>query len=430
MPKKKFINGPAATYALLPQNGESSSPTLRWIRTDLNGGFEPFTNVQQVDELQPRGRDGVTISDESTAGGSSRQAGPVAESTRKLALAADYDYESHLRVIGSDPNAMYFQSTHTREDAAHWDCVRHGKERGVELMTDVKLDPELAEIEDNLTDVESNLSTDYDPHEYDDFFNSIIGSEATIRQSQECATGGKPRSLKGANSLNRTVGLDTISSDAFTNMMKVYEEATPDYSSHASVCRSGEILNALNNLRLSTEVRKSCVTEEDIGNKLVGTKVDGKRMNHHYTDPYKDACVNSYSKLDCESILSSYSTLDNHPKILGVTVSHSHGQRATATSVGPAHAINSNNTKFSNVVATPIDLDIQQQHLSWRENTIRKGETCEEKKIRKAAVKAGRKEARKQKKSLKRAFKKEQVSQNCILVSNSTPNNASISKLS
>jgi protein LTV1 len=61
---------------------------------------------------------------------------------------------------------------------------------------------------------------------------------------------------------------------------------------------------------------------------------------------------------------------------------------------------------------------------------VRKGETREEKKIRKAAVKVGRKEARRHKKSLKEAFKKEEVSQNCILVSNSTPINASISKLS
>ena len=43
----------------------------------------------------------------------------------------------------------------------------------------------------------------------------------------------------------------------------------------------------------------------------------------------------------------------------------------------------------------------------WRSNTRRKGETTEEKKARKAAVKAGRRDARAAKKGLKTTFKQE-----------------------
>jgi len=81
MPKKKFINGPAATYALLPQNGESSGHALRWIRTDLNGTFEPFANTERVNEFRPRACDGITIRDESTGVGNSRLVGPAGECT-------------------------------------------------------------------------------------------------------------------------------------------------------------------------------------------------------------------------------------------------------------------------------------------------------------------------------------------------------------
>ena len=44
----------------------------------------------------------------------------------------------------------------------------------------------------------------------------------------------------------------------------------------------------------------------------------------------------------------------------------------------------------------------------WRSNIRRKGETPEEKKLRKAAVKAGRRDARAAKKGLKTTFKQEE----------------------
>ena len=100
MPKKKFINGPAATYALLPQNGEGSGPALRWIRTDLNGAFEPFANTERVSELRSRACDGITIRDESTGADNSRLVGPAGECTEEPAPIVNYDYDRHLRVMG------------------------------------------------------------------------------------------------------------------------------------------------------------------------------------------------------------------------------------------------------------------------------------------------------------------------------------------
>ncbi len=433
MPKKKFINGPAATYALLPQNGEGSGPALRWIRTDLNGAFEPFANTERVSELRSRACDGITIRDESTGADNSRLVGPAGECTEEPAPIVNYDYDRHLRVMGSDPNAIYFQSTHARKVVAPSDCGIDKKEHGVEISTDVELDRELSEIEYNLTDITSNLASDCDLDEYDDFFNSIIGAEITIRQSCEGASRGEPRSLSGATCLNRNAATDAISSDAFVNVMRSYEDMMPDYSSYTSVGGSGEVLNALNELQIRTAVRTSCAAEKEVGeagNPSSSTRIDVKRINHRGINPYEDAGTNLHSKFDCESVLSSYSALDNHPKLLGATINQRHKQRAPATRLGPSSTIASHSTNFSDIVATPIDPSIQHQDSSWRENIMRKGETREEKKIRKAAVKLGRKEARKHKKSFKEAFKKEEVSQNCILVSNSTPINASISKLS
>ena len=430
MPKKKFINGPAATYALLPQNGESSGHALRWIRTDLNGTFEPFANTERVNEFRPRACDGITIRDESTGVGNSRLVGPAGECTEEPAPLVDYDYDRHLRVMGSDPNAIYFQSTHARKVVTSSDCGIDQKERGVETSTDAELDRELSEIEYKLTDIASNLASDCDPDEYDDFFNSIIGAEITIGQSCEGASRDKPRSLSGTTCLNRNTAADDVSSDAFVNMMKSYDDMMPDYSSYTSVGGSGEVLNALNELQLRTAGRTSCAAEKEVGNPSSSTRIDVKRIDHRGINPYEDAGINLHSKFDCESVLSSYSALDNHPKLLGTTINQRHEQRAPATRVGPAFTIASQSTNFSDIVATPIDPAIQHQDSSWRENIVRKGETREEKKIRKAAVKVGRKEARRHKKSLKEAFKKEEVSQNCILVSNSTPINASISKLS
>ena len=60
-----------------------------------------------------------------------------------------------------------------------------------------------------------------------------------------------PRSLSGATCLNRNAATDAISSDAFVNVMRSYEDMMPDYSSYTSVGGSGEVLNALNELQNS-----------------------------------------------------------------------------------------------------------------------------------------------------------------------------------
>ena len=98
---------------------------------------------------------------------------------------------------------------------------------------------------------------------------------------------------------------------------------------------------------------------------------------------------------DCESVLSAHSNVMHHPKLL-------HDKRE----------IQSKQVSDKCAPAKPnVEREINFPCLKepalgdWRSSTSRKGETIEEKKERKAAVRRGRKEARQQKKQLKDAFR-------------------------
>jgi len=157
---------------------------------------------------------------------------------------------------------------------------------------------------------------------------------------------------------------------------------------------------------------------------------------------------------DCETIVSTYSNLENHPSVIdephgGSGSGSGRGKRrggaaAAAAANGPGASL----IRLSQTNGLPVDYvrsrrgvgrggslltaanlaaigedgdgderfaddgsdeeEEDEEVEEWRSNIRRKGETPEEKKARKAAVKAGRRDARAAKKGLKTTFKQEE----------------------
>jgi protein LTV1 len=158
---------------------------------------------------------------------------------------------------------------------------------------------------------------------------------------------------------------------------------------------------------------------------------------------------------DCETIVSTYSNLENHPSVIDEPHGGSgsgRGKRRGATrrdgdGGGGANGPGASLIRLSQTNGLPVDYvqsrrgkgrggslltaanlaaigedgdgderfaddgsDEEEEDIGeeWRSNIRRKGETPEEKKARKAAVKAGRRDARAAKKGLKTTFKQEE----------------------
>ncbi len=142
-------------------------------------------------------------------------------------------------------------------------------------------------------------------------------------------------------------------------------------------------------------------------------------MNH------SDSCQ------DCETIVSTYSNLENRPSVIdaGAPRRQPRGGSRAASNISASPAI----IKLGKT-GLPVDYvphkrapqagaeagagddgergsgdddSGEEGAPDWRGNTRRKGETAEEKRARKAAVKEGRREARAAKKETKQLFKQE-----------------------
>lgn len=153
---------------------------------------------------------------------------------------------------------------------------------------------------------------------------------------------------------------------------------------------------------------------------------------------------------DCETIVSTYSNLENHPSLIdephGVGHGKRRGKRNGGSTTHEANGVGASLIRLSDSNGLPVDYvqskrgkarggsNLTAANLAaigevdgegeagyddefsedesiedeWRSNIRRKGETPEEKKLRKAAVKAGRRDARAAKKGLKTTFKQEE----------------------
>lgn len=122
------------------------------------------------------------------------------------------------------------------------------------------------------------------------------------------------------------------------------------------------------------------------------------------------APANNKDKWDVETILSTYSNMENHPKQIGVQ--HGKGKKPT---VKPAPPIDESSE-------TESDGDLTETEETARKTIARaKGESKDDKKARKAAVKADRANRRAEKKDRQELFngeRRKQIMQHSRLVGN------------
>nr|CAB3263568.1 protein LTV1 homolog [Phallusia mammillata] len=111
-------------------------------------------------------------------------------------------------------------------------------------------------------------------------------------------------------------------------------------------------------------------------------------------------------KWDCESILSTYSTLYNHPRLITEPTKKIKISDKTGMPVVPKQRLNRKQLKALDIAFEEAPSPI------ITNNTRKKDETKEEKSARKRAVKEARKERRQEKKATKKAFQAEKTRQN------------------
>ena len=153
---------------------------------------------------------------------------------------------------------------------------------------------------------------------------------------------------------------------------------------------------------------------------------------------------------DCETIVSTYSNLENRPAVLdGGAPRRQRGGAALSAAGGAAlpAQIRLGKTGLpvefvptrAKAAAAEERSDSEDDDsdggadvgpgAAWRADTRRKGETAEEKRARKAAVKEGRREARAQKKETKGLFKAAQQASRSVPVNGAVRPGASVTPL-
>jgi len=148
---------------------------------------------------------------------------------------------------------------------------------------------------------------------------------------------------------------------------------------------------------------------------------------------------------DCETVVSTYSNLENRPSVIDEGVG-----RARRRPPPPAPAVEEEARPIRlGKTGLPVDYlpharrgeadeaggssdggsegeEEGQGARDWRADTRRKGETAEEKRARKAAVKEGRREARAEKKETRKTFQRESAATRPKLATGAVPRGASV----
>ncbi|KYR01737.1 hypothetical protein DLAC_01747 [Tieghemostelium lacteum] len=128
---------------------------------------------------------------------------------------------------------------------------------------------------------------------------------------------------------------------------------------------------------------------------------------------------NELDKWDCETIISTYSTIYNHPSL----IKEERPQAKRIIKLGK-HGIPVKPSK--QVEEEEEDEDEDEEPRENLGAAISKNESKEEKKLRKQQVKQDRKKSREQKKSLKVAFKQEELKQTNIMKSQQTTSTVAV----
>jgi protein LTV1 len=155
--------------------------------------------------------------------------------------------------------------------------------------------------------------------------------------------------------------------------------------------------------------------------------------------PRVDTWLERERRWDCETIVSTYSNLENRPSVIDEGAGRPRRRPPSAAAAAEVERpIRLGKTGM------PVDFlpharrgdaeyedgsgseDAEAGAADWRSNTRRKGETAEEKRARKAAVKEGRRDARASKKETRVIFAKEAAATRPQLATGAVPRGASV----
>ncbi|XP_071116725.1 protein LTV1 homolog [Haliotis cracherodii] len=204
--------------------------------------------------------------------------------------------------------------------------------------------------------------------------------------------------------IRRTEGL-TLLDDRFEKLFEEYDESEIGALDHEDIDGrvepSSQILDSVLD---EFEKEQAKVKLSDV----VGNNVTADSESDDDTELVKMVIEEPGEKWDCESILSTYSNLYNHPKLISEPRSQNNKNIKLTSKLG----IPLDGLQQPGLTQKQIEKEMHASQKADRASTYRpRGETPDEKKARKMAIKDERKERREEKKANKVAFGKEKIRQ-------------------
>ncbi|KAN0003557.1 hypothetical protein ACTFIZ_009722 [Dictyostelium cf. discoideum] len=201
---------------------------------------------------------------------------------------------------------------------------------------------------------------------------------------------------------------ETLGTCNVNNFEDVFDEFIDDYNkNHEPLMVQIQTLKKNNNFIALTEKEKEIILKRD-WNKEVLVEVSDHENEENEDD-----------KWDCETILTTYTNLENHPKLLKeekkIKLS-----RKTGMPIGVIP------TKQKEISDDDNEDDEEEEEKSINLGVSRKNETKESRKLRKQQLKDDRKNKRELKKDLKVAFKKEEIKQTSIIKDQKTNSSVAV----
>ena len=439
--KKAFVDKKnAAIYAILPSH-ESQSPTVTntWVRTDATSYANPFTEGDDQETADDRD----TLNIATTMGPSSRNEPSEREvktltSAEKLDLGLPedgYDYSRHLKECSPVPKSDDDED-HTCASSSGT-LIPYITAKPIETIDEwaeegSSATEENAELQEVLVALDATcLEQEIAEFEslQDDFLyvaNEQLDRRGKLRSTRDVRFGILPR--ESNTQVHKPIARSDAScleshpeDDRFLNIMSHYDDSETevgrDEPGRVAAGEVHEYLRRLTMQQLSTlpdSPKPGSSKHVEPGRAL-------REPSRHETEipsinPDITNCVH-----DCESVLSLHNSSAHHPKLL--------------VCVRPkSELLQSSPRRQSRIDITSTDAceDDSSHHIpesSWRSCTTRKGETSEQKKERKAAVKLGRRQARSLKKGIREGFRTVQQTLNASSSRGDVPTSVSVTKL-
>lgn len=486
MGKKKFIDKKkAATFELCPR--DTSDPLYSdapggdkiFLRVDQNPvNINGFTedNSQFDDAPEEGGEEDLAYGYSSFAGSSSSNNNPLPAHVRKEILELGYpddgyNYLDHLREIKNTGGGSNFYSNPKfegeflpRDDVKAYDASRV-KVSGVvvedgggdddKLMYSVAsktvnvkvkkaIDPEVAALLEDSdgsefgSDVE-DLEEDFVVQAQEGEGGSGVGNEEEFADGTPVVVESKPRVIRQIDELFDQLELNEYGSESEDNDVGYGEEEEEEEFNAQSVGNNliyekpkgyelddEKYMNPADLLKNSDNVKD----KEELENIIRRSVQYGEDLVNGNEDEFVEVVEESSDeseKWDCETIVTTYSNLDNHP---GRICDPERARKKLSEALAKAKSVNGSGSRIITLQGKeklPVEFlpgrrAEQTSSVKPKAEPVKRKahgeETKEEKKERKAAVKTEKREARKMKKETKELYRFEtQRAQKAVAVS-------------